>query len=121
MAGGDPVEASEIDDFARAAIALNATANGVAVEIVSGDLIGRDLGWDVVLAGDICYERDLAARVIGWLERLAREGRTVLIGDPGRSYLPTDRLCPLATYAVPVTRTLEDADVKRSTVWCLRL
>jgi predicted nicotinamide N-methyase len=70
-----------------------------------------------VLAGDICYERDLADRVVAWLFGLSRRGATVLIGDPGRSYLPKDRLENLAAYEVPVTRTLEDSDIKRSSVW----
>ena len=120
-AGAGRVEASDIDAFALAAIRLNARANGVAVEPVAEDLIGTDRGWDTVLAGDICYERDLAARVVAWLEALARRGARVLVGDPGRSYLPRERLEALATYEVPVTRTLEDADIKRTSVWGFRL
>ena len=116
-AGAGRVEASDIDAFAIAAIRLNAGANGVAVEPVAEDLIGSDRGWDTVLAGDICYERDLAARVVAWLEGLARRGARVLVGDPGRSYLPRERLQALATYEVPVTRSLEDADIKRTSVW----
>jgi predicted nicotinamide N-methyase len=120
-AGAGRVEASDIDAFAVAAIRLNAGANGVAVEPVAEDLIGADRGWDTVLAGDICYERDLAARVVAWLEALARRGARVLVGDPGRSYLPRERLEALATYEVPVTRTLEDADIKRTSVWGFRI
>jgi predicted nicotinamide N-methyase len=120
-AGAGRVEASDIDAFAIAAIRLNAGANGVAVEPVAEDLIGADRGWDTVLAGDICYERDLAARVVVWLEALARRGARVLVGDPGRSYLPRERLEALATYEVPVTRTLEDADIKRTSVWGFRI
>jgi predicted nicotinamide N-methyase len=120
-AGAGRVEASDIDAFAVAAIRLNAGANGVAVEPVAEDLIGADRGWDTVLAGDICYERDLAARVVAWLEALARRGARVLVGDPGRSYLPRERLEALATYEVPVTRTLEDADIKRTSVWGFRV
>jgi predicted nicotinamide N-methyase len=120
-AGAGRVEASDIDAFAVAAIRLNARANGVAVEPVAEDLIGADRGWDTVLAGDICYERDLAARVVAWLEALARRGARVLVGDPGRSYLPRERLEALATYEVPVTRTLEDADIKRTSVWGFRI
>jgi predicted nicotinamide N-methyase len=120
-AGAGRVEASDIDAFALAAIRLNARANGVAVEPVAEDLIDTDRGWDTVLAGDICYERDLAARVVAWLEGLARRGALVLVGDPGRSYLPRERLEALATYEVPVTRTLEDADIKRTSVWRFRL
>jgi predicted nicotinamide N-methyase len=119
-AGAASVEAADIDAFAVAAIALNAAANGVAVAPRGEDLLGRDDGWDTVLAGDICYERDLAGQVIAWLERLAARGATVLIGDPGRSYLPRERLTVLATYEVPVTRELEDNEIKRTCVWGLR-
>lgn len=73
-----------------------------------------------MLAGDVCYERDMAGRVTEWLAGLAARGALVLIGDPGRSYLPKDRLECLATYAVPTTRELEDAEVKRTSVWRLR-
>ena len=119
-AGAAEVTACDIDAFAVAAIAINARANGVAVAPVQADLVGQDGGWDAVLAGDICYERDLAARVAEWLMGLSRRGATVLIGDPGRSYLPRDRLENLALYQVPVTRTLEDSDIKKTGVWRFR-
>lgn len=118
-AGAARVEAADVDAFAAAAIALNAEANGVRVEARLADLVGRDEGWETVLAGDICYERDLAARVIDWLSGLAERGATVLVGDPGRAYLPRERLTMLAEYTVPVTRALEDAEIKRSAVWRL--
>ena len=118
-AGAGPVDACDIDAFAAAAIAINAAANGVAVTPRCDDLIGRDEGWDVICAGDVCYEREMAERVIAWLEGLSARGATVLIGDPGRSYLPRERLEALATYEVPVTRALEDAEIKRSSVWRL--
>jgi predicted nicotinamide N-methyase len=119
-AGAAEVDACDIDPFAIAAIGINAAANGVGVAAVEADLVGRDGGWDTVLAGDVCYERDLAQRATGWLFGLSRRGATVLIGDPGRSYLPNDRLEAVATYRVPVTRSLEDSDVKQSTVWRFR-
>ena len=119
-AGAAQVAACDIDAFAIAAIALNAEANGVTVSPVQADLVGQDGGWDAVLAGDICYERDLAARVTEWLISLSRRGATVLIGDPGRSYLPREQLDNLALYQVPVTRTLEDADIKKTGVWRFR-
>lgn len=118
-AGAASVVAADIDAFAAAAIGLNAAANGVAVAVRLDDLIGRDEGWETVLAGDICYERELAARVIDWLSSLSQRGATVLIGDPGRSYLPRERLAKVATYQVPVTRALEDAEIKKSSVWRL--
>jgi predicted nicotinamide N-methyase len=118
-AGAGPVEACDIDAFAAAAIAINATANAVVVTPRCEDLIGRDEGWDVVCAGDVCYEREMAERVIDWLSGLSARGATVLIGDPGRSYLPRGKLEALATYEVPVRRALEDAEIKRSSVWRL--
>lgn len=118
-AGAAEVIAADIDSFAAAAIGLNARANGVSIEARLDDLLGLDQGWDIILAGDICYERELAAQVIDWLSSLSQRGATVLIGDPGRSYLPKDRLAEVATYQVPVTRALEDAEIKKSSVWRL--
>jgi predicted nicotinamide N-methyase len=118
--GATRVEACDIDAFAVAAIGINAQANGVAVTVTAEDLIGRDEGWEIICAGDVCYERDMAERVIAWLSALSARGATVLIGDPGRSYLPKARLEAVATYEVPVTRALEDAEIKRSSVWWLR-
>jgi len=131
-AGAAKVEAVDIDLFSASAIAINAGLNNVRIAVRTDNLLGdqhdgawpaddwRDDGWDVVLAGDICYERDLAARVIGWLEALADRGASVVLGDPGRSYLPKARLTQVAVYEVPVTRELEDSEVKRTCVWRLR-
>ena len=116
-AGATIVEASEIDDFALAAIGLNAAENGVTIAPRAADLVGVDEGWDVVLAGDVSYERDMAARMTDWLEALARRGALVLIGDPGRSYLVRDRLSAVAEYRIAVSRDLEDAEIKRTQVW----
>ena len=118
-AGAARVEAADIDDFALAAMELNAHVNNVRIEPVGTDQIGMDRGWHTVLAGDICYERGLAERVMTWLAGLAARGAIVLIGDPGRSYLPTQCLTHLATYQVPVTRELEDRDIKATGVWRL--
>ncbi len=120
-AGAAQVDCADIDPFAQHAIALNGDANGVALTVRDEDLIGRDEGWDTILAGDICYERELAGRVFNWLLELAQRGATVLIGDPGRSYLPKDRLEQLSEYHVPVTRELEDMEIKRTCVWQPRL
>lgn len=120
-AGAAQVDCADIDPFAQHAIALNGAANGVQLQVRGEDLIGRDEGWDTVLAGDICYERDLAERVFIWLLTLARRGAMVLIGDPGRSYLPKDQLEQLGEYHVPVTRELEDMEIKRTCVWRPRL
>ena len=73
-----------------------------------------------MLAGDIFYEQGTAGRVFQWLETLHARGASVLIGDPGRSYLPQDRLEVVASYQIPVTRVLEDADIKTARVWRIR-
>jgi predicted nicotinamide N-methyase len=72
------------------------------------------------LAGDVSYQRDMAAAVTGWLAALAKRGATVLIGDPWRAYLARDLLEPIAEYSVPVTRALEDAEIKRAGVFRFR-
>ncbi|MEN3931698.1 methyltransferase [Microvirga sp. W0021] len=117
ISGASHVEACDIDAFSIDAIHLNAEANGVTLIPKQEDLIGTDCQWDIILAGDICYERDTADRVINWLLDMTNKGKTVLIGDPGRSYLPKDRLLSLATYEVPVTKSLEDSEVKKTSVW----
>jgi predicted nicotinamide N-methyase len=120
MAGAARVEASETDEFAQAAIALNARRNAVAVAVLAEDVVGCDRGWEVVLAGDVSYQKDMAEAVTSWLEGLARRGALVLIGDPRRSYLALDRLECLIEYGVPATRALEDADIKRAGVFKFR-
>jgi predicted nicotinamide N-methyase len=119
-AGAEPVAASDVDVFAVAAIGLNARANGVGVIAALADVLsGAAPAADVVLAGDVCYERSMTGRIMDFLDRARRAGCAVLIGDPGRAYLPRARLEPLASYEVPVTRALEDTDSKRATVWQL--
>lgn len=116
-AGAAGVLAAEIDPFAAAAIRLNAASNGVAVEPIIRDLIDSSGTWDVVLAADVCYERPVAQQIESWLNALARLGKTVLVGDPGRLYLPKRGLTCLETYSVQTTRELEDTDLRRTSVW----
>ena len=116
---GAAATAAEPDPFACAAIALNAVANDVVVKIERADLIGTARTWDVVLAGDMCYERPLAERLIPWLRRLAGEGALVLLGDPGRAYLPGSGLEELARYTVPTSLELEDRLSRETVVWRL--
>ena len=118
---GARVSATEIDPFAAAAIALNAALNGMAVSIERADVIGREpVPWEIVLAGDMCYERPLAERLTHWLRTLAARGVAVLLGDPGRAYLPTTGLEALARYDVPTTLELEDRTSREGVVWRLR-
>lgn len=116
-AGAARVIAAEIDEFAHAAVALNAEANGVAIEIDHRDLVGHDEpAWDVVAAGDICYELPMADRAAAWLAGLSRR-TAVLIGDPGRSYFPRHGLEKLASYSVPTSTEIEDSDLRNTSVW----
>ena len=117
MAGASAVLAADIDPWSETAIRLNAVLNDVSVESSADDLIGQDAGWDVVLAGDVFYDRAFADVLIPWFTALAARGATVLVGDPGRAYCPRERMQALATYQVPVTRALEDSEVKKTTVW----
>jgi predicted nicotinamide N-methyase len=119
-AGAASAQGSDIDAFAGEAMSLNAEANGVSITPRVKDLVGSDEGWDVVVAGDVSYERDMAKSVTDWLERLSRRGAMVLIGDPGRTYLARERLESIADYRVPVTRALEDCEIKRAQVWRFR-
>jgi len=119
LAGAEPVIAAEIDAGARSAIETNATANGVFVELIEHDIIGGTGRWQIICAGDMCYERPLAERLIAWLRRLAAEGSEVLIGDPGRSYFPASGVVRLATYSIPTSRELEDRDIRETSVYRL--
>jgi predicted nicotinamide N-methyase len=120
-AGAAHVLAADIDPFCAAALALNTAANGVACGFTGEDLLEAPAPADatVILAGDICYEKPLAARVMAWLAAARTRGATVLIGDPGRSYFPREGLEKLAEYQVPTTRELEDMEVKKTAVWAL--
>ena len=121
MAGARSVLAADIDRVALVAVHLNAKANGVTVETTAADLLAAPPGpgFGVVLVGDLFYERQLAARVLAFIEAAAAGGALVLVGDPKRNYFPADRFAAAATYQVPVTRELEDAEIKRTAVWRL--
>jgi predicted nicotinamide N-methyase len=119
-AGAASVLAADIDVFCEAAIGVNAAVNGVEIAFTEVDLLdGPPPVADVLLAGDICYERPMAEAVMTWLALGRAAGASVLIGDPGRTYFPKDGLVKLAEYQVPTTRELEDMAVKRTSVWTL--
>ena len=120
QAGARSVCAVDIDPFAGVAARLNAALNGVTIATRDADPIGVVTNVDTILVGDLFYDRDIATRLLAWLQSLHAEGRTVLIGDPGRTYLPRQALEQVASYEVPTLRTLEDAEVKRTGVWRLR-
>lgn len=121
QAGAASATGADIDPFAEAAVELNARANGVRVGFVRRDLLHEEPpGVDVILAGDTWYEAPLAQRVLPWLRRAAEQGTRVLIGDPGRRYLPVDELDELARYEVRTTTELEDLALKDGRVFTLR-
>jgi predicted nicotinamide N-methyase len=116
-AGAARVTATEIDPLALEMMALNFATSGVEVEVSGADVVDTDGGWDVVLAGDVCYEKTMSERIVAWLRRLSARGALVLMGDPGRTYLPKAGLTAVATHDVPTTLDLEDRTSRRTVVW----
>jgi predicted nicotinamide N-methyase len=113
-AGAASVLAADIDAFSTAAVGLNAAANSATVSVTQDDLIGTEGDWDVILVGDLFYERPLAERLLAWLKPL---GRPALLGDPGRNYFPKDRTERLALYNVQTSRDLEDREIRETGVY----
>ena len=121
LAGASHATAADIDPFAAAAIPLNARANGTRVSVIGRDVLDEDPpDVDVVLAGDCWYEAGLAERATAWLRRVRAAGIEVVLGDPGRRYLPVDSLVELARYDVRTTTVLEDLEKKQGFVYALR-
>jgi predicted nicotinamide N-methyase len=120
-AGASAVTASDIDAFAAAAIDLNARANGGRVTVAGRDVLDEDVPEvDVIVAGDCWYEARFAERVLPWLRRAREAGIDILVGDPGRRYLPIGELDELAAYEVRTTTELEDLELKQGRVFALR-
>ncbi len=122
QAGAAKALAADIDAFAVAAISLNAQHNQLCdfLEITQYDLLqSPPQPFDTILVGDLFYEKTTAEKVFEWLTMAKANGAFILIGDPSRSYLPQDKLAKIAEYNVPVTRDLEDAEIKRTAVWRL--
>lgn len=117
IAGAASAETCEIDTLALAATTLNAAENGVEVA-VSGDLVGSDCRWDLIVCGDICYEAPMTGHIMPWLQRMARTAE-VWIADPGRTYLPKSGLQPIATYEIVTTLELEDRPSRNVTLYRL--
>jgi predicted nicotinamide N-methyase len=115
-AGAAHVLAADIDAFAGAAMRLNAAANGLELTVTQDDMIGCAGTWDIILVGDLFYERPLAERLLAWLQSL--DG-AALLGDPGRSYFPKSGVEKLATYNVETTRDLEDREIRQTGVYRL--
>lgn len=115
--GAASVEATDIDRFAIAAMELNCGVNNVEINAHTADLLGQSGDWDVVLAGDVCFEQPMAGHVAKWLRKLATAGKTVLLGDPIRAYLPREGLERLIRYSVAETSAVEDTATRNAIVW----
>ncbi|MEU8185170.1 50S ribosomal protein L11 methyltransferase [Micromonospora sp. NPDC049044] len=114
LAGAAEVVANDIDPYAVAAVTLNARANRVAVDVTGDDLLDNpDVDADLVVAGDVFYDRAMAEKMLPFLQRAAANGAEVLVGDPGRGHLPADRLTVLADYPVPTTEPSVDSSLRR--------
>ena len=121
LAGAFDVIAADIDPVAAEAMRLNAELNDVHLDILTEDVIGStDPNFEVVLIGDVFYDKGLADLVLPWLRELEALGRTVLIGDPGRFYLPSMGMERVARYASETTGLMEDTDLRNAGVWRLR-
>lgn len=121
LAGAETVTAVDVDPYAVAAVGLNAAANGLSVEARCADLLDRPPpAVDVVLAGDVFYDAAMSERVRPWLLAAAAAGRRVVVGDPGRHYLPRELMTEVGAYDVPTTRELEGVELKRVRVYELR-
>lgn len=116
QAGAALVEAAEIDPMAVAAIRLNAALNGVSVTALDRDVVGSPPRWDVILAGDVCYEAPMTAHILPWLRAMAAAGVEVWLADPGRAYLPREGLEPISRHAVATSLELEDRTLREVTI-----
>ncbi|MBM2623110.1 methyltransferase [Actinoplanes sp. LDG1-06] len=119
VAGARPVTANDIDPYSLAATTANAIANDVEVRTLEADILDTDDEYGVVLAGDVFYSREMAARVLPFLRRAAGRGSLVLVGDPGRAYLPDSGLIERAVHDIPVPVSLESVPTRRTKVWQL--
>jgi predicted nicotinamide N-methyase len=118
IAGAAAVTANDIDPYALAAIKLNSKANGKVITELGGDLLDGDGGdAELVLAGDVFYSESMAARMLPFLERVLARGAQALVGDPGRAYLPADRMELLASYPMPSMDAFGDAEIERTSVF----
>lgn len=121
IGGARSVLAADIDPYAQTAAELNAALNHVSLHTTTEDLIGvPDPAWQVVLAGDVTYDDEIAAQVRAWLQGLARAGATVLLADPGRGFLDTTGFEAVGTYEAPADVDADGTHRVRTTVYAVR-
>jgi predicted nicotinamide N-methyase len=118
-AGASDVVACDIDPLAAVVQTINARLNGVHLTTLTTDPVGTEVDAELILVGDVCYEREASERIIPWLRELAARGAEVLLADPGRSYAPSEHLQLVETYDVATLRELESVDTKRTRLWRL--
>lgn len=119
-AGAASVVANDIDALSLVAAGLNAEANGLAIDTSADDWLANPAGQpaaDVVIAGDVCYEREMSAQALVWLRTHARSGCLVLLGDPGRNYFSALGLEERARYDIPTSLQLENRGMRETVVW----
>ena len=116
-AGAFDVTAADIDPLACEVMRMNAEANDIWFDITQENVVGEESQWDIVLVGDVCYDKETADLVIPWIHELAKNGTDVLVGDPGRFYLPKLGLRQIAKYHAPTTSLMEDSDLRNALVW----
>jgi len=117
-AGAHSCTCVDIDPFSKSAGELNADLNSVSLEFICADILDDPIPEvDVILAGDVFYDKAMADRFLAYLERARAGGVQVIVGDPGRTYLPKDHLTQLAVYTVPVVGALEDHELKKTFVF----
>jgi len=118
LAGAAHVDACDIDPLAVAAIRLNAAENGANVIALDGDVVESECRWDLIMCGDVCYEAPMTGRILPWLRQLAATAE-VWVADPGRAYLPRDRMAAFTRMLVPTTVELEDRTERTVTLFRL--
>ena len=118
-AGAACVQVRDINPMALSACTLNARANGLVLTPLAEEIVGGLCRWDLILAGDVCYEAPMTRHILPWLRALSGQAR-VLVADPGRAYLPAERMDKAASYTVPTNLELEDRTEKLTTLYWMK-
>lgn len=116
-AGARSVIANDIDPLAIEAVKLNAALNNVVIETLGNNIVDSDNLWDVVLAGDIFYEKAMAETIMEWFYKLSQQGAKILAGDPGRAYVPRDKMVEKACYRIVTSTAIEDVEFKNTKIF----